>query len=154
MQKQWHPFGLLSHGYCAVANKLCCRHVLLSPHSTMADLMLWGSFSGHTFIGKRQKLWCFWTLSALLPTCCSAALFLLSWSGASQEHQMSLSEAHVCRPSVQQAQCTCACVYISDSQAKYPSGLSVSQPKPEKSGDASASVKSHLKECTFCLYKT
>lgn len=117
MQKHWHACELLSHGYCAVANKPCCRHVLLSPHSTMADLMLWGSFRGHTFLGKAYKLWCFWTLSALLPTCCSAALFLLSWSGASQEHQMSLSEAHVCRPYVQQAQWTCACIYISDSQA-------------------------------------
>lgn len=68
------------------------------------------------FIEKAQKALCFWRLSMLLLTCCSAALLLLSQSGAAQKLQMSIPEARVCRPSVQQAHCTCVCSNIMETQ--------------------------------------
>ena len=80
VQKHWHPFGLLSCGYCAVANKHCCRHVLLSLRRTMAGLMLWGSFRGHTFTGKTQNCGASGHYqhcclhAAQLPCSCSAGL--------------------------------------------------------------------------------
>lgn len=74
--------------------------------------MLWGSFRGCAFIEKTQKSQWFWTLSTLLPAYYSPALLLLSQSGASQKHQMSIPEAHLCQPSVQQDPCTCVCSNI------------------------------------------
>lgn len=87
LQVHWHPSSFHSRDYCAAADKFCWRHVLLSPHTNTADLMLWGNFRGCTFIEKTQKAQCFWTLSTPLPACCSAALLQLSKCGVSQKHR-------------------------------------------------------------------
>lgn len=117
LQVHWHASRFHSRDYCAAADKFCWRHVLLSPHTNRADLVLWGNFRGCTFIEKTQKAQCFWTLSTPLPACYSAALLLLSKSGASQKPQMSTPEARVCRWSVQQAHCLCVCSNITETQA-------------------------------------
>lgn len=110
----WHPSRLCSRGYCAAADEFCWRHVLLSPHTKQ---QIWCFGAALEQLQKTQKAQCFWTLSTLLLMCYSASLLLLSQSGAAQKHQMSIPEAHVCRPSVQQAHCTCICSNNPETQA-------------------------------------
>lgn len=81
LQVHWHPSRFHSRDYCAAADKFCWRHVLLSPHTNIAEMMLWGNFGGCKFIEKTQKAQCFWTLSTPLPACiqllCSSSANLL-----------------------------------------------------------------------------
>lgn len=94
----------------------------------------------------------------LLLTCCSAALLLLSQSGAAQKLQMSIPEARVCRPSVQQAHCTCVCSNIMETQAiqgqKFHQVFQSHQwHKLEQPEDGSVCTESHLKKgmSNLCL---
>lgn len=151
VQVHWHLSRLRSRSYCAAADTFCWRHVLLSPHTNAADLMLWGSFRRHrkhSVSGYYQRC----CLHAIQLLCSCSARLVHPWS-IRCPYQRHVYADHLCSKLT-------ACVYAVTSQK-------LKQSKGKKSIRSFnlihgmnwnnlrmalfASIKSHLKKGTSCL---